>query len=260
MIKEFKDIEEKLITNRPELTKAEFLVEPFDPELPGIYDLFISYNNRSCRFHNVNSNSEAEFSFFWDGCKLFEIKNSLPIMSNVIYDWLISNIKPSELEKKYNWINTGKVAGYYEKGEGVKGEFIDSWDKIEAFYKQFLNEEWHRSGEDALKLIKEMRGVGLDEQLRAGQSLWHCFLSRSRRHGLTLNAPYLRITFLGNNKMVVRPYFGKGDSYFKDLENFNVDEPENFGFKGEDERFEFEVKYEREFEKLVKKLLKEKIE
>ncbi len=258
-IKEFKDLEYKLIALRPELIKTESLIET--DELTGFKDFFISYKDRSCQFHEADSDLGGWFSFYWDECKLFEIKNDLQLMSNVIYDWLICNIRPSELEKKYNWINTGELAGYYERGEGIKGEFIDSWDKIEVFYGEFLDYEQQRSsGEDALKLIKEMRSKGLDKQLRAGQSLWYCFLSRSRRHGLTLDAPYLRITFLGKNKMIVSPYFGKGGSYFKDLENLNLIDPANSIFKEEDERFDCEVKYEGEFEELVEKLLKEKIE
>lgn len=241
----------KLVACRPELKETTFLIEPFDSELPGIYDLIISNNGRHCIFHNIKSNSKASFSFFGDDCKLFEIENSLQLTSDVICDWLVFNLMPSEIEKKYNWVCTGKIASYYERGEGIKGEFIDSWDKIEEFYQK-----WDSIRDDALKLIREMRELELDWQLRAGQSLSNCFLSRSRRHGLTLEAPYLRVNFLGNNRMVVSPYFGIGGSYFKDLENLDIHNPGKSIFKGEDKRFECEVKYEGQFKELVEKLLR----
>ncbi|MFL0094154.1 hypothetical protein V2574_05435 [Tenacibaculum maritimum] len=34
-------------------------------------------------------------------------------------------------------IQFGLLAEYYEKGKGIKGEFIESWNSIEEFYCSF---------------------------------------------------------------------------------------------------------------------------
>ncbi|WBX75764.1 hypothetical protein PG911_14030 [Tenacibaculum ovolyticum] len=132
-------------------------------------------------------------------------------------------------------IEFGILAEYYEKGEGIKGEFIDSWNLIEEFYSTF-SESWSSNGEDALRLIKEMRKVGLDEELRVGQSLWFFIMSRLRRHGLEENTHYIQITFLGNNRMNIESHLD-----------------------GKETKQKSKVEYKGYLEETVKRLLKEKI-
>ncbi|WP_442267390.1 hypothetical protein ACSIGC_06865 [Tenacibaculum sp. ZS6-P6] len=83
-----------------------------------------------------------------------------------------------------------------------KNDFIESWDLIEQFYRRYPDKE-EPFTKDALKLIKKMRRLGLDEELRAGQSLWFLLLSRNRFHGID-KEPHLKIVFLGENKMSVK--------------------------------------------------------
>ena len=51
-----------------------------------------------------------------------------------------------------------------------KKDFIDSWISIEEFYNSF-SANWSSRGKDAIRLIKQMRDLGLDEKIRTGQAL-----------------------------------------------------------------------------------------
>lgn len=228
-------IERELITNETELSQTEKVLN--SPWGSGLYDYQISYRNRSCELSGFGKNEPISFVFKWDDCKLFEIKqNDVTLLAEVIKKWLINEIEPSALEYQYTWVNVGDLAKYYEKGEGIKGEFIESWNSIERFYRE-LSDEYHPFKADAFKLIQEMRNKGLDKELRVGQSLFFFILSRSRRHGLEENHPYLHIAFLGNNKMKVT-------SRLNDKK----------------ETSDVDVKYEGLIEHMVNELLKEKIE
>ncbi|WP_299683608.1 hypothetical protein [uncultured Dokdonia sp.] len=44
-----------------------------------------------------------------------------------------------------------------------KIDFIESWNSIEEFYSSFI-ESSSSSGKDALRLIKQMQDLGLDEK------------------------------------------------------------------------------------------------
>jgi len=233
--RKIQEIEGLLIANESELSKAEKVLD--SPWGSGLYDYQIEYRDRSCELSGYGKKEPISFVFKWDDCKLFEVKqNDLTLLAEVIKKWLIDEIEPSTLEIEYDWVEVGDLAKHYEKGEGIKGEFIESWNSIERFYGE-LSDEYHPFKTGALKLIQEMRSVGLDEELRAGQSLFFFILSRSRRHGLEENHPYIHITFLGKNKMKV-----------------------NARLKGVAETSEVEVKYVGLIESKVIELLKEKIE
>lgn len=174
--------------------------------------------------------------FEWDNCTIFEIfSTDVKRLGEIILDWVLKKSMPSKMKSQFPEIDFGLLAEYYEKGEGIKGEFIESWNSIEEFYDSF-SDSWKSKGEDALRLIKKMRKVGLDEKLRAGQSLWFFILSRSRRHGLEENAPYIKITFLGDNTMSIKS-------------NFN----------GKKTSLENKVEYGEYLQGQIKELLKEKI-
>ncbi len=103
---------------------------------------------------------------------------------------------PSE----YDWIEVGQLAKYYEYGEGLKGEFIESWNSIERFYER-INKKFTPK---ILNLIRQLRQKGFDERLRAGQSLYTFMLSRSRRHGLTQEQNFIALKFkVDKDEMIV---------------------------------------------------------
>jgi hypothetical protein len=80
----------------------------------------------------------------------------------------------------FPWLHIGELADYYESGTPVEGEFVQSWDFIEEFYR----EDWCNFSIAVLDMIHAMRIAGYDRVLRAGQSMSSLGLSRSRRHGL----------------------------------------------------------------------------
>lgn len=228
-------IENQLIKNEPMLNQTDRKFS--SPWGSGLYDYSIMFKNRSSELTGYGNDEPISFMLQWDGCNLFEVKqDNLKLLAEVMKKWLIDEINPSKLENDYEWIEIAELAKFYEKGEGIKGEFIESWNSIERFYNQ-LSDEWHPFKKDALKLIKEMRSEGLDKEIRVGQSLFFFILSRARRHGLEASHPYIHITFLGNNKMKI-----KSKSTTKK------------------EELECEVKYEGYFKEIVGKLIKEKIE
>jgi hypothetical protein len=54
-----------------------------------------------------------------------------------------------------------------------------------------------------LRFIAALRAAGFDHELRAGQALWSFILSRSRRHGLRQNQPYV-VFDLHDQEMVMQ--------------------------------------------------------
>lgn len=192
-------IEKQLIKHEPELKKVENSF--YSPWGSGLYDYSISYNNRSCILDGYGKHEPTSFHFCWDNCRLFEVKqNDLTLMAKAVKMWLIEEIVPSQLEAQLKWIKISELALYYEKGEGIKGEFIESWNSIERFYKR-IDENFTPK---VLQLIKEMREHGFDKKLRAGQSLYTLMLSRSRRHGLTWEQNFLAFRFyIDKNEMKV---------------------------------------------------------
>ena len=112
-------------------------------------------------------------------------------MGFLIKRWVADTAMPSVLKNEFPEIEFGKLAEYYERGNGIEGEFIISWDDIERFYKELKPEK----EDEILKLIRQMRTKGFDRTLRAGQSLYTLILSRSRRHGLKENQNSVSFTF-----------------------------------------------------------------
>lgn len=188
--RKIKFIEQELLTKEPQLVKTErSLISPWGS---GLYDYSIDFNNRSCKLSGYGKDEPISFRFQWDKCDLFEVgQDDLALLAKAIKKWLIDEIKPSELATQFSWIEVGDLAIYYEKGEGIEGEFIQSWNRIETFYKE-INENFTPK---VLHLIKELRVRGYDQKLRAGQSLYNFILSRSKRHGLNQEQSSLAITF-----------------------------------------------------------------
>jgi hypothetical protein len=166
----------------------------------------------------------------WDDCPVGETSNvDENRLGALLVAWIVEKTNPSTLQTQYPEINFNHtLTSYYELGEGIKGEFINSWNEIEAYYNEFIDEK-----EDALRLIKEMRSLGLDEKLRAGQSLWFFILSRTRRYGLGLHTPYVQINFLGHKKINVRTYFD-----------------------GIETKFETEARYQGKLQEVIERLVK----
>ncbi len=193
--------------------------------------------DRSCKIYPLFFNEIPKYVFEWDDCPIFEISSTdIKKQGKIIMDWVLEKSMPSKIQTRFPEIELNELAKYYENGEGIKGEFIESWNVLEKCYNQWLLIEPCEQDKDAIRLIKEMRNFKLDELFRVGTQLSVFILSRSRRHGIDENSPQIRISFLGNNKMKI-----------------------NSNLKDRNKSLECEVKYEGYLERIVKELLKEKI-
>lgn len=80
-----------------------------------------------------------------------------------------------------------------EPNEAVADDFVRSWVGIEQFFGQILQPcTWK---DCLLDFVNQLRRDGYDRKLRAGQSLFAFTVSRSRRHGLRPDQPWIAFQF-----------------------------------------------------------------
>lgn len=188
---------------------------------------------RGCRVYPFCISEIPIYVFEWDDCPIFEISSTdIRRQVEIIKSWVLKRAALSEIQTQFPEIKLNKLAKYYEKGEGIKGEFIESWNETEAHFSPIQ----HHSDKEVIRLIKEMREIGLNKSLRIGTRLSWLILSRARRHVINENTPHISICFLGNNKMKI----------FSNLNDKN-------------KSLEVEIKYKGYLERLVKRLLKEEV-
>ncbi|MBC8757259.1 hypothetical protein H2O64_21495 [Kordia sp. YSTF-M3] len=227
--RKIQEIEKLLIESKPQLKETER--RTISPWGSGMYQYYINFKNRSCELNGYGKEDPISFKMQWDSCDLFVVEHhNLSLLAEVLKKWLIDEIEPSKLESQYDWIDVGQLAKHYENGEGIKGEFIESWNSIERFYKE-INENFTPK---VLNLISKLRQKKFDEKLRAGQSLYTFILSRSRRHGLTQEQNFIALTFrIDKDEMIVtdqeeNELFVNKVEYSEELEqiftNFTKDE------------------------------------
>jgi len=156
------------------------------------YCIWFKADIRSCRIDYYGYGPNPRYIFKWDDCTIFETSNvDIKRLGSLINKWVFNKEMPSTLKVEFPEIEFGKLAEYYEKGNGIEGEFLLSWDNIENFYREIdLDKK-----SEILQLIALMRTKGFDRTLRAGQSLYTFMLSRSRRHGLRANQDSVSFSF-----------------------------------------------------------------
>jgi len=160
--------------------------------LADIYYLWFRTPARSCCVSYYGKSEHPDARFDWDECELFSFKVTEPeLLAAVLERWLCGGASPSTLRREFPWLEIGKLADYYEAGKPVEGEFLQSWDSIERFYKGFAQ----RRSDAPLRFIAALRAAGFDRELRAGQSMWSFIVSRARRHGLRRNQPNIVFDF-----------------------------------------------------------------
>jgi hypothetical protein len=191
-----KEFEKKWLTKYPNLENTNRVI---DNHGSGIIRFEISNNDRVCWFTSTGENTEFSIGFSIDQCMLFESVAKNDEIAEVLNRFLIKRENLSSLSQDFNWIISNDLVRAYENGNGIEGEFIESWNSIIRFYKE-INEDYIN---DVLSFISDLRSKGFDKTLRAGQSLYTFILSKSRRHGLTENQKYLTFSFQKNN-MIIR--------------------------------------------------------
>jgi hypothetical protein len=146
-----------------------------------IFYLRFRVGERACEISFYGKNALPDAKFSWDDCQLFQFQpEDHAQLASVLTRWLCDQAPPSAIRMDFPWLHIGELADYYESGTPVEGEFVQSWDFIEEFYR----EDWCNFSIAVLDMIHAMRIAGYDRVLRAGQSMSSLGLSRSRRHGL----------------------------------------------------------------------------
>lgn len=161
--------------------------------------LWLRTGSRAVHIHFVSRHPSPQAVFYWDECEMFryEAKDNA-LLTAILGRWLIDNTPPSALRKEFSWLDIGRLADFYETGNPVEGEFIESWDQTEGVY------EGSRFPPRGLVLpfIAELRRAGYDRKLRAGQSIWSLVVSRSRRPRLRPDQPLVSFQFRENSMEV----------------------------------------------------------
>jgi len=188
--RQLEGIKRDIIKSNPEILDSS--VNDIMEENFSTHSLWVKKESRSCSVCYYGYELNPRYLFNWDDSLIFETSSSeTDRMGFLIKRWVVDNAMPSTLTCEFPEIKFGKLAQYYEQGNGVEGEYTMSWDSIEQFY----NEIGLEKKDEILKLIRRMRSNGFDKTLRAGQSLYTLVLSRSRRHGLKENQNSISFTF-----------------------------------------------------------------
>ncbi len=186
-------VREEALRSHPSLGTAarnELTVTP-----SGVSHLWFHNNARSAHIHFVSHHQSPEAVFYWDECELFrfEAKDHAPL-GGVLSRWLADNAPPSALRREFPWLEIGLLGDFYERGNPVEGEFLESWNQMEGVY------EGSRFPPRTLVLpfIAELRRAGYDRKLRAGQSIGSLIVSRSRRPRVRPEQPVVSFQFHEN--------------------------------------------------------------
>lgn len=146
-------------------------------------------------------------AFLWNERPLFESQfDDRKLLSRVLSRWVCERAMPSEMRAEFPWLEIDELADYYERGAPIEGEFMRTWDAIEAFYSEDTGDYF----QSTRGLIRAMREAGYDRLLRAGQSMAAFGLSRSQGQGLREGQPRLWFD-LGAREMDVDANFASGD-------------------------------------------------
>lgn len=156
------------------------------------YYLWFRRNQRSCRLVLYGMSSLPEATFFWENSELFHFAvNDRLRLAEVLSRWLGDWAMPSSLRLEFTWLAIDEHADDYELDTPVEGEFRESWIRLERFY----SDDKVPFARQARRFIVQIRQRGYDKLLRAGQSLENIIVSRSRKHGLRDNQPWMSLCF-----------------------------------------------------------------
>jgi hypothetical protein len=141
----------------------------------------------------VIDGSTREALFRWDQGNLFRSETGdRGMLAKVINSWLCDEAAPSLMRRHFPELKIGKLADYYESGNPVEGEFLQSWDETE----RFVGSKYFEGGTLVLPFIAELRKAGYDRKLRIGLSHGRpIILSRSRYDQLRDDQPHIILYF-----------------------------------------------------------------
>jgi len=167
--------------------RSELTVTP-----SGVSHLWFRNSSRSAHIYFVSHHESPEAVFYWDECEMFRFEaTEAEPLAKLSSRWFADNAPPSALRREFPWLDIGPLADFYERGNPVEGEFLESWNQMEDVYEgsRFPPRTM------VIPFIAELRRAGYDKKLRAGQSLWSLIVSRSRRPRLRPEQPVVSFQF-----------------------------------------------------------------
>jgi hypothetical protein len=198
-------IRDDLVTNLPELSELVKIKH----ELSEFCQLWFEHSDRSAYVCFSDDQEEIlNITGYWNkSSELFGIQShDRKLLAEIVKRWVCDRTLPSEIRTEFPSIQMSKAADFYEQGNPIAGEFIQSWDSIETSFNGSPNIdcEWlsildMESFHPMLELFQSMRREGYDQKLRAGQAMCDFCLSRARSHGkmglsyLTFRVEYDRV-------------------------------------------------------------------
>lgn len=186
-------IKQETVASEPRL--AELTIPKIVPfEWGDGCTLWFHAGERSSKVDGYTYEDIAHVEFYWDECLQFSIQTGdTVLLARLLGRWLCDNAMPSVIQSEFPSVALRSIAAYYEQGRGLEGEFIESWDHVEDFYKRIQ----HPFASQVLNFIQQLRSAGYERTLRAGTSLFSLLVSRSQRYGLRLDQPYIGFSFGG---------------------------------------------------------------
>lgn len=237
MRNQLEDLQSALNKNHCQLLEIECNNVVVDPHFSFESKLVLKDKSRTCKIYLFANKQSPSYVFEWDDCPIFKISSSnIKRQGEIIMNWVFEKSMPSTMQSQFPEIALGALAKYYENGEGIKGEFIESWNILEETYIREFSNEPNKANKDAIELIKEMRKFKFDEVLRVGTRLSVLILSRARRGIIDDNKAHISIIFLGGSRIKI---------------SSNLD--------GNKKSVESGVKYEGYLKEIIHKLSNEKI-
>lgn len=181
---------------------------------PHSHTLNCTRDDRRVEIRYWSNNALPNAYFLWDGTQIHEAEclETAQIKESV-EKWVLKRLNPFDMQNEFPFLQTADVAPYFEQGEPIAGEFIVSWEEVEEFYLK----HWRVDGlEQILALIRKIRSMGFERNLRAGTSMYTLMLYRSRRY--RPKQPYIAFNFTNSSEMQVTKSFDESEVSIMPLE------------------------------------------
>jgi hypothetical protein len=175
-------IRDDLVTNLPELSELVKIKH----ELSEFCQLWFEHSDRSAYVcFSYDKEEILKITGYWNkSSELFGIQShDRKLLAEIVKRWVGDRALPSEIHTEFPSIQMSKAADFYEQGNPIAGEFIESWDSVQRMYEYEANSGLYDKSVPMLELFKSMRKEGYDQKLRAGKERIYLYLSRTRSHG-----------------------------------------------------------------------------
>jgi hypothetical protein len=104
------------------------------------------------------------------------------------------------------------------ESQAVDALFWQTWQGAEAYYTRWAQRPGHAFLGSMVPLVEQLRHLGLDHTTRLGHALYFLVLSRSLKHGLRPDQPFVQFWTFPNSLRITYQLAGRtgemqSDSY-----------------------------------------------